>query len=104
MTQQIKVLNRSDEKTFERELNELLSDGWKLHSSSCGFVPDATLDYCNCYQAIVIRDGESSKEIIDITKILSTARREVIFSPYAETFKETTKKLTSCITRLKGFE
>lgn len=52
----IKVISTSDEDAFERRVNELLENGYKLSSSSCGFVDSEKYDYCSSYQAILIKE------------------------------------------------
>ena len=52
--QTIKVIEYSDRDKFEFEVNSLLSDGYVLSSSSCGFVDDSKYDYCSSYQAVLV--------------------------------------------------
>ena len=59
--QEIKVVNESLEGAFADMVNSLLAEDWKLHSSSCGFVNSENYDFCNSYQAILVRDKPESE-------------------------------------------
>jgi hypothetical protein len=50
----IKVINLSDEDAFEIQINKLLSDGWDILSTNCGFCDSEKYDFCSSYQAILI--------------------------------------------------
>ena len=50
-----KVVETDDKTEFEKECNELVEDGYKLNSSSCGFVNSEAYDFCTIYQAIFIK-------------------------------------------------
>ena len=56
MSQEIKVLNITDETEFESIVNGFLSEGWKIASTCCGFVNSENYDFCTSFQAILIRD------------------------------------------------
>ena len=53
--QVIKAVISSDAVKFESEVNELLSDGWAIESTTCGFVNSDKYDFCDHYQAILMR-------------------------------------------------
>lgn len=53
---EIKVINLSDESEFELMVNAWLKEGWKVSSTSCGFVNSEAYDFCGCYQAILIKE------------------------------------------------
>ncbi len=55
---EIHIVSLSDEDAFTSEVNRLLSEGWQIHSSSCGFVNSESYDFCNSYQAIMIKHDE----------------------------------------------
>lgn len=52
----IMVVDESDEKQFEEQVNSLLNDGWEILSSSCGFADSEQYDFCSVYKAIMIYD------------------------------------------------
>lgn len=54
--EQIKVIDDSDQKRFEKTVNELLKDSWKLVTASCGFINSEQYDFCDYYQAILKRE------------------------------------------------
>ena len=49
----IKVIHRSDQDVFEKEVNELLSQGYKIESTYCGFANSESYDFSPSYQAIL---------------------------------------------------
>ena len=55
MNQEIKVLNLTDETEFEDIVNGFLAEGWKISSTSCGFVNSENYDFCTSFQAILTR-------------------------------------------------
>lgn len=54
--QSIKVIDSSDIDEFEKDINELLVKGFKISSTSCGFVNSEIYDFCHCYQAILLKE------------------------------------------------
>ena len=51
----IKVIDVSDEDEFEGYVNAYLEDGYKLLSSSCGFVNSENYGFSRVYPAILIK-------------------------------------------------
>lgn len=56
MNQEIKALNLTDETEFENIVNGFLAEGWKISSTSCGFVNSENYDFCTSFQAILAKD------------------------------------------------
>jgi hypothetical protein len=52
--QTIKVIDSCDSTKFEKEVNEFLSKGYIVSSTSCGFVPSEKYEFCSSYQAILV--------------------------------------------------
>lgn len=52
----IKVVEESKPNVFEEKVNELLKMGYKISSTSCGFVNSEAYDFCSVYQAILIKE------------------------------------------------
>lgn len=50
---EIITIHRADEDDFTKQTNELLKEGWKILSTSCGFVNSESYDFCGVYQAIL---------------------------------------------------
>lgn len=50
------AVDESNERTFEATIKALIDKGYRLHSSSCGFVQSERYDFCNSYQAIMVMD------------------------------------------------
>jgi hypothetical protein len=55
MQSEAKVIERNDPVKFEADLNFYLSEGWKILSCSCGFVPSERYDFCADFKAILCR-------------------------------------------------
>lgn len=53
--QVIKVVTSSDEDKFTEQVNTLLSEGWAIESTNCGFVNSEKYDFCNVFQVILMR-------------------------------------------------
>lgn len=53
-----KVIETGDRDEFTKQINELLKDGWKVSSTSCGFVNSEAYDFCNYYHAILLKNHE----------------------------------------------
>ena len=56
MEEKLKVVNEQGEQTFMNICNKLLNEGWKISSTYCGFVQSEKYDFCNSYQAILVRE------------------------------------------------
>lgn len=52
----IKVVDETEINVFETKVNELLKMGYKISSTSCGFVNSEAYDFCSVYQAILIKE------------------------------------------------
>jgi hypothetical protein len=52
----IKIVDEFMSSVFEDECNKLLNEGYKLLSSSCGFIDNERYDYCSVYKAIFIKE------------------------------------------------
>lgn len=52
----VKTINTPDENKFESKCNELLTDGWKILSTSCGFANSEKYDFCSVWQAILVKE------------------------------------------------
>ena len=63
----IKVVHETDENVFEKVCNELMEQGYKLSSSSVGYVPDPY--DCNYLMAIMIKE-KVSPSITPVSHIL----------------------------------
>ncbi|WP_158220071.1 hypothetical protein [Tissierella sp. P1] len=53
---EIKVINLSDESEFENIVNAYLKEGWKVSSTSCGFIDSDTYNYASVLQVILIKE------------------------------------------------
>ena len=53
---EIKVISLSSESEFENMVNAYLQEGWKISSTSCGFINSGLYDYKDWYQAILIKE------------------------------------------------
>lgn len=53
---EIKVISLSSESEFENMVNAYLKEGWKISSTSCGFINSESYDYGSVYQAILIKE------------------------------------------------
>ena len=51
----VKVIEESDYTAFETKCNTLLEEGYKVIAASCGFVNSEKYDFCNAYQAILVK-------------------------------------------------
>ncbi len=52
----IKVVDETKINVFEVKVNELLKMGYKISSTSCGFVNSEAYDFCSVYQAILVKE------------------------------------------------
>jgi hypothetical protein len=55
ITQLIKVVHESDEAKFEKEVHSLIAQGYRIDSTSCGFVQSERYDFCNAFHAVLIK-------------------------------------------------
>ena len=55
--EEIKILESADKDIIEKKVNELLSQGYKISSTSCGFVQSEIYDFCSSYHAILVKEG-----------------------------------------------
>ena len=53
--EQIEVVNESNETNFQNNVNAFLSEGYKISSTSCGFIDSADYDYSPCFMAILVK-------------------------------------------------
>lgn len=53
---EIKVIDLSDESEFENMVNAYLEEGWKISSTSCGFIDSEVYDFERVYQAILFKE------------------------------------------------
>lgn len=56
----IKTVDTNDSEEFERKAKELFKDGYKLSSSSCGYVGEVggSVYDCNFWMGIFIKESE----------------------------------------------
>lgn len=52
------VLELGDPEKFERQGELLISRGYRLHSSSCGFVQSERYDFCSSYHGIFLKSRD----------------------------------------------
>ena len=52
----VKVIAKGDKDEFEKELQNLLNDGFKIISSNCGFINSELYDFADYYQAILVKE------------------------------------------------
>jgi hypothetical protein len=55
--QNVKVIEVSDPTDFEKMVNSFLNEGYKVSSTSCGFVNSEKYDFCGSYQAVLIKEN-----------------------------------------------
>jgi len=60
ITKKIKVISQSDSVKFEELVNIYLNLGWDILSTSCGFVNSEVYDFCESYQAILIKESREN--------------------------------------------
>ena len=53
--QEIKVVEEEDAKRYEQKVEELTKQGYRIDSTACGFLNSDELNFCGCFQAILIR-------------------------------------------------
>lgn len=66
----IQVVNTSNHATFVVKVNELVSEGYKVLSTSCGFANSEKYDFCDCYHAIL--EKEEIDETIELIHKIMT--------------------------------
>ena len=69
--QKIITVESCDKKKFEDEVNELLSQGYKMCTCSCGFIDNERYDFCSSYQAVLIVDNDKMNEHFEIMSRLA---------------------------------
>ncbi|HHX61782.1 MAG TPA: hypothetical protein GX707_13925 [Epulopiscium sp.] len=52
----IKVINECNEHVFESTVNEYLSKGYKISSTSCGFLNSEEYEFVTNFQAILFKE------------------------------------------------
>jgi len=58
---QIKTMSLSSESGFEEAVNALLAQGYRILSTSCGFVNSESYGFCDSWQAILIKETAESE-------------------------------------------
>lgn len=56
MTKRVKTIDMSCPDRFDSEVQLYLDQGYKVSSTSCGFVQSEAHDFCGSYQAILIKE------------------------------------------------
>jgi hypothetical protein len=56
MTEEITVIEANSTAEFVERVNFNLKRGYKISSTSCGFVDSSEYDYCSVYQAILVKE------------------------------------------------
>jgi len=51
----IEVVETSDPDKYKAQMNKLLAEGYRISSTSCGFVNSEQYDFCGMYQAILVK-------------------------------------------------
>lgn len=54
----VEVLDETSNVIFKNKCEDLLNDGYKMKSSSCGFVQSDEYDFCTSFQAIFVKEAE----------------------------------------------
>lgn len=57
--EEIIVIEANSKPEFVGKVNFNLERGYKISSTSCGFVDSAEYDYCSVYQAILVKEKEN---------------------------------------------
>ena len=65
---EIKTVGTCDGKEFERQINLLLQDGYKILSTNCGFLNTEKYDFCGSWQAILLFEPKQETDISKIDK------------------------------------
>lgn len=50
------MISQSSESEFENMVNAYLKEGWKLSSTSCGFMNNELYNFADVYQAILVKE------------------------------------------------
>lgn len=66
------IIDEKNIETFQIQCQELRNQGYRLHSSSCGFLDSADYDFVSCYQAIFVL--EEIPQPKDDQPLISTIR------------------------------
>lgn len=88
----IKVIETSNAKEFESNVNDYINSGYKIVSCNCGFINSEQYDYANCYQAIL----EKTTPVLSVDKSFKYYR---YFNVFDETGKQI--KVYACEDELK---
>lgn len=56
MTEEIIVIEANSKTEFIGKVNFNLERGYRISSTSCGFVDSEEYDYCSIYQAILVKE------------------------------------------------
>lgn len=57
MVTSVKILNTNNQQDFKTDLEQLLSEGYKLESSSIGIIQSEKYDFQDIYQALLIKNS-----------------------------------------------
>lgn len=52
----VMIVEHADEEVFKQSCKEWVEKGYKVSSTSCGFINSEEYDYCDWYQAILIKE------------------------------------------------
>ena len=55
------LVNETDHIKFSEKCNELISQGYIVSSTSCGFIDSAEYDYCLVLNAILIKKEDGNE-------------------------------------------
>ena len=55
MEKYIVAVSENDAQKFEKKCDELIEQGYKVQSTSCGFVNHTEYNFCDVWQAIFIK-------------------------------------------------
>ncbi len=58
MGQQIKTIESIKKDSFEKEVNQYLREGWRVVSSSCGFIDSEEYAFASVWQVILVKEEE----------------------------------------------
>jgi hypothetical protein len=59
--EEVKVIQNTKQGDFEDEVNGWLKEGYKISSTSCGFFNSEAYDFCEHWQAILVKEGVSKE-------------------------------------------
>lgn len=58
----IKIVENCDKGNFTAEVNILLNKGYKILSTNCCVINSEAYDFCSCFQAILLKEGDNNGE------------------------------------------